>query len=143
MEEWLLLDGVTLGSSGVSPGDVERAAAVVADFADAGLAFGDGAAVSAGEATDAVVLEFFVETGIGFADSLVENGTEGGHGDLLAILTLGRLECVHQFIQTTYDERRELRKARKTKRVQEVGILRLRCRSLIANDNSAQDDKVY
>jgi hypothetical protein len=27
-----------------------------------------------------MVVEFFVKTGIGFADSLVENTAEGGHG---------------------------------------------------------------
>jgi len=51
-----------LRSGGVSPGNVERAAAIVADFAYAGLAFRDGAAVSAGEAADAVVVELFVES---------------------------------------------------------------------------------
>ena len=76
MEEWLLLDGVALGSGGVSPGDVECAAAVIANFADSRLAFRDGAAVSAGEAADAVVLESFVESGVSFADSLVQNTAE-------------------------------------------------------------------
>ena len=83
----LLLDGIALRSGGVSPGDVELAAAVVADLADAGLAFGDGAAVAAGEAADAVVVELLVESCVGFADSLVEDGAEGGHGGLLSILT--------------------------------------------------------
>jgi hypothetical protein len=82
MEKRLLLDGVALGAGGVSPGDVECAAAVVADFADAGLAFGDGTAMSAGEAAHAVVGELLVEMGIGFADAFVENGAESGHGDL-------------------------------------------------------------
>jgi hypothetical protein len=79
VEKWLLLDWIALGSGGVAPGDIERAAAVVADFAYAGLAFGDGAAVSAGEAAQAIVFELFVKTGIGLADSLVENCAEGGH----------------------------------------------------------------
>jgi hypothetical protein len=83
VEEWFLFDGVALGAGGVSPGDVEGTAAIVADFADAGLAFGDGAAVSAGEAAHAIVLDLLVEIGIGFADLLVENGAEGGHEDLL------------------------------------------------------------
>jgi len=68
VEERFLLDGIALRAGGVSPGDEERAAAVVADFADARPAFGDGAAVSAGEAAEAVVGELFVEVGIGFAD---------------------------------------------------------------------------
>ena len=82
VEEWFLFDWVALGSGGVSPGDVERAAAVVADFADSGLAFGDGAAMSASEAAHAIVVELLEERGIGFADLLVENGAEGGHGEL-------------------------------------------------------------
>jgi hypothetical protein len=82
VEERLFLDGVTLGSGGISPGDVECAAAVVADFADAGLAFGNGTAVSAGKAADAIVVEMFVEGGIGFSDSFVEDGAEGGHSKL-------------------------------------------------------------
>ena len=48
--------GIALGAGDVSPGDQQRAAAVVANFADAGPAFRDGAAVSAGEAAEAVVV---------------------------------------------------------------------------------------
>jgi hypothetical protein len=71
-----------LHSSGVSPGSVESAAAVEADLAYAGLAFRNGAAVTAGKTADAVVIKFFVERGIGLANSLVEDGAEGGHGNL-------------------------------------------------------------
>jgi hypothetical protein len=71
VEEWLFFDGVALHAGGVSPGNVERTGAVVADFADAGLAFGDRAAMAAGEAADAVVFEFLVERGVRFADSFV------------------------------------------------------------------------
>jgi hypothetical protein len=85
VEKWLLLDGITLGSGSVSPRNIERAAAVVADFAHAGLAFGNRAAVSAGEAAHAVVLELFVKSGIGFADVLVENTAEGAHGGPLCL----------------------------------------------------------
>ena len=77
VEERLLFDGIALHSGGVSPGDVECAAAVEADFADAGLAFGDGAAVAAGKTADAVVVEFFVEGRIGLADSF-GRGCRGG-----------------------------------------------------------------
>jgi aspartate oxidase len=80
MKKWFLFDRVALGAGGVSPGDVQSAATVVADFAHAGLAFGDGAAMSASEAAHAAVVEFLVKTGIGFADSLVENTAESGHG---------------------------------------------------------------
>jgi hypothetical protein len=68
-----------LHAGGVSPGDVERAGAVVADFADAGLAFGNGAAVAAGKAADAVVGEFFVERGVRLANVAVEDVAEAGH----------------------------------------------------------------
>ena len=79
VEKRFLLDGIAVRAGGVSPGNVERAATVVADFADSGLAFGDGTAVSAGEAADAVVGESFVERGVCFADALIEDGAEGGH----------------------------------------------------------------
>jgi hypothetical protein len=75
----LLLDGITLGASNVSPGNVEFAAAVEAHFADTGLALGNGAAVSAGKATQATIVQPFDESGIGFANALVEDGAEGGH----------------------------------------------------------------
>jgi hypothetical protein len=35
--------------------------------------------MAAGEAAHAVVVELLVETGIGFADSFVENAAEGRH----------------------------------------------------------------
>jgi hypothetical protein len=82
VEERLLFDGIALHACGVSPGDVERAAAVVADFAHTGLALGNGAAVAAGKTADALVVEFFVERGVGLANSAVENIAEGGHRSL-------------------------------------------------------------
>jgi hypothetical protein len=60
-----------LHSSGVTPGDVERAAAVVANFAHARLAFGNRAAVTAGKTADPLVVELFVKRGVRLADSLV------------------------------------------------------------------------
>jgi hypothetical protein len=69
-----------LHAGGVSPGDVEFAAAVEPDLADSGLAVGDGATVSAGVAPDAVVADVFAEGRLGFADALIEDGAEGGHG---------------------------------------------------------------
>jgi len=89
VEEWFLFDGVALGSGGVSPGDVERATSIVADFADAGLAFGDGAAMSAGKAAHAIVGELLVKAGIGFANAFVEKGAEGGHEDLFVYCSAG------------------------------------------------------
>ena len=103
VEEWFLFDWVTLGSGGVSPRDVERAAAIVADFADSGLAFGDGAAMSASEAAHAVVLELLDKRGIGFADLLVENGAEGGHGGSVSILTLGRGGASSRWLRPIFD----------------------------------------
>jgi len=79
MEKRLLLNGVALGSGGISPGYEERAAAIVADLAHAGLAFGNGTAMSASEAAHAVILELLVKMGISLANALVENGAEGGH----------------------------------------------------------------
>jgi len=73
VEEGLLLDGIALHAGGVSPGDVEFAAAIEADFADSGLAVWDRAAVAAGEAADPVVADRLDEGRIGFSDSLVEN----------------------------------------------------------------------
>jgi len=85
VEERLFLDGIALHSGGVSPGDEERAAAVEADLADAGLTFGNRATVTAGETADAMVLEFFVERKIRLANSLVQNVAEGGHRRPLGI----------------------------------------------------------
>ena len=80
MKEGLLLDWIALGSRGVSPWNIQRPTAVVANFADSGLAFGNGAAMSASEAAHTVVLEFFVEKRIGFTNSLVQNTAERAHG---------------------------------------------------------------
>jgi hypothetical protein len=80
VEKWFLLDRIALGAGSVSPGDEELATAVVADFANTGLAFGDGTAMSAGKTAYAVVLEFLDEGRFGFADAFVEDGAESGHG---------------------------------------------------------------
>lgn len=79
MKKRLFLDRVALSASGVSPGNVKRATAVIADFADAGLAFGDGAAMSTGKAADTIIAQIFVQIRVGFADSLVEDVLEGWH----------------------------------------------------------------
>src|SRR5215469_7521490 len=92
MEERLLLDRITLHTGGVSPRDIERAAAVVADFADSGLAVGNGAAMAAREAADSVVVESFVESRFGFADSLVEDVAQGGQNRKPLISILARSE---------------------------------------------------
>lgn len=79
VEEGFFLDGIALGSGGISPGNIEFAAAIEADFANPGLALGDGTTVTAGEAAEAIVVEFLVKRGIGFADAFVEDGAKGGH----------------------------------------------------------------
>ena len=61
MEKGLLLDGIALHSRGVAPRHVESAAAVESHFADAGLSLGNGTAVAAGEAADAIIAEMLVE----------------------------------------------------------------------------------
>jgi hypothetical protein len=80
VEKRFLLDRIALHSGGVSPRNIECAAAVIADFADSGLAVGDGTAVSTGKTADAIVVEFLVERCVGLADAFVEDGAEGGHG---------------------------------------------------------------
>ena len=80
MEEGLLLDRITLHSARVSPRNVEPAATIEANLADSGLSVRNGAAVSAGKTADAVIAEAFDEQWIGFADSLVEDVAQGGHG---------------------------------------------------------------
>jgi len=82
VEERLLLDGVALRSGDVSPGNVEFAAAVVTNFANARLTVRNGATMAAGKAADAILVEPLVQMGIGFADSLIENCAEGEHGFL-------------------------------------------------------------
>src|SRR5208283_4248281 len=54
VEERLLLNWVTLYPANITPGSVERSAAVEADFANPGLPVGDGAAMSAAIAANPV-----------------------------------------------------------------------------------------
>src|SRR5208282_2917561 len=90
VEEGLFLNRIALGAGRVSPGSVKRAAAVVADFADSGSAFGDGTAVAARKAAQATVFELFVEMRIGFLDMLIEDRAQGG-GHLEFILRRGSI----------------------------------------------------
>jgi hypothetical protein len=73
VEEGLLLDGVALDSADVAVRDVEFAGEVEADFADSGLAFGDGTLVSAGVAAQPVAIERFHQFGSGFANLLIQD----------------------------------------------------------------------
>ena len=85
VEERFLFDGIALHPGGVSPGNIKRAAAVVAHFADAGLALGNGATVTARETAHTAVVEFLVESWIGLANSAVKDVAEGGHGKPLSV----------------------------------------------------------
>jgi len=89
VKKGFLLDGITLHACGVSPRHIEFPTSIEAHFAHAGLALRNRAAMAAGKTTDAVVAETFDEGGIGFADALIQNLTQGGHGEPLgAILAL-------------------------------------------------------
>ena len=57
VEERLLLDRIALHAADVAPRDVQRAAAVESDFADAMCAVGQRTRVPAGDAADAPVVE--------------------------------------------------------------------------------------
>jgi hypothetical protein len=74
VEERLLLNGIALHSSDVSPRDVEFPALVVADLAHPGLPLCNRTAVSAGVATKAVALNGFVQ--LAFADILIQDFAE-------------------------------------------------------------------
>lgn len=90
MKEWLFLNWIALGSSGVSPGYEERAAAVVTDLADPGLAFGNGTTMSTRKAAQTIVFELFAEMRVGFANLLVKDRAQGRR-HLESILRPGRM----------------------------------------------------
>src|ERR1700722_2051142 len=77
VEEGLLLNGIPLSPADVSPGHVERSAAVVTHLADAGLSIRDGAAVPAGEAAYAIAIQLFVK--IAFAHLPINDLAESSH----------------------------------------------------------------
>jgi hypothetical protein len=60
MEKGLLLDGIALHTADVAPGNVQRAALVIADLADSGLTLRNGATMSAGVAANPIAIEFLV-----------------------------------------------------------------------------------
>jgi len=86
VEKGLLLDWIALDATDISPGNIEFAATVVTDFADASLAFGDGAGMSAGVAAEAIAVEGLNEFRSSLADVRVQDVFEGGH--LIGILLL-------------------------------------------------------
>jgi hypothetical protein len=77
VEEGFLFDRIALHSADISPGDIELASLVESDFANAGLSFGNWAAMSAGETADPVAFDRFVE--FAFPDVLIQDFAEGGH----------------------------------------------------------------
>jgi hypothetical protein len=77
VEERLLLDRVALYAADIPPRHVQSAAPVVADFADAGLTFGNRAAMTAGVAANAIAIEFLVE--VAFSHSLIHDFAKSWH----------------------------------------------------------------
>ena len=91
----LLLHWIALHAADVSPGYIQLAAAIEANFADTELAFGNRAAMATGVAAHPVAIEFFVE--IAFADILLEQLAEGSHGDsCIYFSAAGRGKCGDQ-----------------------------------------------
>jgi hypothetical protein len=80
MEERLLLNGIALNSANVSPGNVERAAAVVANLADSGLAVGNRTAMSARKTTHTITVKPLVK--ISFTNMFINDIAKRGHKDL-------------------------------------------------------------
>jgi len=76
VKERLLLDGIALHSTDVSPRNVQFPALIEPNLTDAGLSFSYRAAMPAGDAADAVPLNRLVE--FAFSDILVEYFAEGG-----------------------------------------------------------------
>jgi hypothetical protein len=87
VKERLLLDGVALHATNVSPGNIQGAATIETNLADAWLALRDGARVSAGVAAHATVFELLVQ--IACADVLIDDFAKCTHGLLDLILLRG------------------------------------------------------
>jgi len=87
MEEWLLLDGITLDSGDIAIGDVERASEVEANLADSGLSLGNGAAVAASVAAHSIAIQLFPEGRVAFLHSVVgrQDVLERGHTSILRL----------------------------------------------------------
>jgi hypothetical protein len=79
VEERLLLNGIALHAADISPGHVESSALVVANFANSGLSFWDGATVPTGETADAIAIQLFVKIGISYLNVPVEDVAKSGH----------------------------------------------------------------
>src|SRR5258708_217948 len=77
VEKRLLLDGIALHASDITPGNVELPAEVVTDFANPWLALRNGTAMPASEAANAISLNLLVE--LALADVPIQNCTERRH----------------------------------------------------------------
>jgi len=73
VEERLLLDGVTLNSGNIAPGNIERATVIEANLADTGLSLGNRAAVAAGIAAYPIAIQLFPKSRVAFADAGVRS----------------------------------------------------------------------
>ena len=73
VEKRLLLNRVTLNSSDIAPGNVERATVIEANFADTGLSLGNRAAVAAGIAAHSIAIQLLPKSRVAFADAGVRS----------------------------------------------------------------------
>jgi hypothetical protein len=71
VEEWLLLDGITLHATDIAPWNIQRPTAVITNLAHAGLTVGNRACVAAGVTAHPIAVQFFVK--LTLADILVDD----------------------------------------------------------------------
>ncbi len=87
VKEGFFFNGIALHAAYISPRHIKRSTLIEADFADAGLAIGNGTAMSAGKTTQPIAIKFFIENS--FANVFVENVAKGGHEFILPPATSG------------------------------------------------------
>jgi hypothetical protein len=87
MEKRLLLDRVTLNSSDVAVGNIERATVIETNLADTGLSLGNRAAVAAGITAYSITIQLFPKSRVAFADADVgsEDVVQRGHRYILRL----------------------------------------------------------
>jgi hypothetical protein len=69
VEKRLLLNRITLNSSDISIGNVERATVIEANLADTGLSLRNRAAVAAGIAAYPIAIQLFPKSRVAFSDA--------------------------------------------------------------------------
>src|SRR5579872_5308229 len=79
VEKRLLLDWIALHATDVTPRDIERPTAVIANLAHSGLAVGNRTAVAAGKAAHPVAIELLIQLVVSLADVLVNDVAQRGH----------------------------------------------------------------